>query len=249
MPSRAAFAQCRRAARRKVRPAGGRERAALAFGIVAAVVGHRQPVACLDRRDVRHLLRRDEIAAAYLVAGKSERVGDAVEQAFHHEHPLRTPGAAGRGRRREIGQAQRDFEPIRRQHIGADEIGGGVLRQRKAGRRGGAVVVAQVAADREQLADAVDRCLDVPILLALVIGGGEALAAVLDPFDRAPERQRGRGDRQLLGIERVLWPEAPADVGRDHPYALFRQPERFDQDPFGLVRHLGRIPDCEQIVV
>ena len=117
----------------------------------------------------------------------SDLVGYAIEQPLHHERALRAPGAARRGRRHQIGEAKRDLEPIGRQDIWADEIGGRILRQRKSGRRGGAVVVAEMAADREQPAVAVDRRLQLPILLALVIGGGEAFAAILDPFDRAAQ--------------------------------------------------------------
>ena len=187
----AALLARRLAAGREVRPTGRRQRAALAFGIIAAVVGHRQAVAGRDRRDIGHLLRRDEIAAADLVAAEAKLVGDAIEQPLHHERALRAPGAARRGRRHQIGEAERDLEPIGRQDIWADEIGGRILRQRKSGRRGGAVVVAEMAADREQLALAVDRRFHLPILLALVIGGGETFAAILDPFDRAAQ-QRAR---------------------------------------------------------
>ena len=232
----------------KSRPPGRRQRAALALGIIAAVVGHRQAVAGRDRRDVRHLLRRDEIAPAHLVAAEAKLVGDAIEHALHHEGALRAAGAARRGRRHQIGEAERDLEPIRRQDVGADEIGGRILRQRKAGRRGGAVVVAQMAADREQPAVAVDRRLHLPILLALVIGGGEAFAAILDPFDRTAQQQRGRRDRQLFGIEWILGTEAAADIGRDDANALFRQTQGLDQDPLGLVRHLRAVPDREQLV-
>src|SRR4029077_18995470 len=77
-PEQAARALRRLAPRREVGPAGGRERPALALDIVAAVVGHRQAVAGHDLRDVRQLVRRDEIAAAHLVARETERIGGAV---------------------------------------------------------------------------------------------------------------------------------------------------------------------------
>ena len=105
-----------------------------------------------------------------------------------------------------------------------------------------------MAEDREQFAVAIDRRLHLPVLLALMIGGGEAFAAVLDPFDRAAQHERGRRDRQFLGIERVLGSEAAAHIGRDHPDLLFRQSQRLDQDPFGLVRHLRAVPGREQFV-
>src|SRR5262249_8875511 len=77
----------------------------------------------------------------------------------------------------------RHFEREGRKHVGADEVRGGVLRQRQAGRREGAVVVTEMAAHREKLAVSARRRLDLPVLHALVVGGGEAFSAILDPFD------------------------------------------------------------------
>ena len=65
---RPALAPCRLAALRKRVPVRRRQRAALAFRIIAAVVSHDAAVALLDRRGVGHLLRRNEIAAAHFVA-------------------------------------------------------------------------------------------------------------------------------------------------------------------------------------
>ena len=104
------------------------------------------------------------------------------------------------------------------------------------------------AAHGEQPAVGVDRGFEVPVLLALVIGGGEAFAAVLDPFDRRAEQHGRRRHHQLLRIERVLRPEAAADMGRDHAHLAFRKAERVDDDALGLVRHLGAVPDREQIL-
>ena len=124
----------------------------------------------------------------------------------------------------------------------------GVLRRRQAGRRRRAVVVMHLAAHREQPAVGVDRDFEVPILLALVVGGGEALAAVLDPFDRRAEQHGRRRHHQLLRIERVLRPEAAADMRRDHAHLAFGEAERVDDDALGLVRHLGAVPDREQVL-
>jgi hypothetical protein len=59
--------------------------------------------------------------------------------------------------------------------------------------------------------------------------------------------QACRRDRKLLRVERVLRPEAAADVGRDHPHGILGEAERLDQHTLGLVGHLGRVPDREQI--
>ena len=99
-------------------------------------------------------------------------------------HALRAAGAARRRAGTKLVRQQRDVEPIGRQHVGADHVGGGVVRQRHAIGRAGAVVVAELAAQREHAAVGVDRHLHVPVLVALVIGGDEILAAVLDPFQR-----------------------------------------------------------------
>jgi hypothetical protein len=76
-------------------------------------------------------------------------------------------------------------------------------------------------------------------LVALAAGRDEILAAVLHPFQRAAQQQRGRRQRQLLGIERGLGPEAAAGVGRHHADVLFGQSERLDHDLPRAMRHLG----------
>jgi hypothetical protein len=51
----------------------------------------------------------------------------------------------------------------------------------------------EVSADREQLSLRVGGGLDLPFLHALVVGGGEALAAILDPFDGRSSRIAAAG--------------------------------------------------------
>ena len=104
-----------------------------------------------------------------------------------------------------------------------------------------------LAAHGEHPAVGIGRDLEVPILLALVVGGGEALAAILDPLHRRAEQVGCRRHHQLLRVERVLRPEAAADMRRDHPHLALGKAERVDDDALGLVRHLGAIPDREQL--
>jgi hypothetical protein len=110
------------------------------------------------------------------------------------------------------------------------------------------MVVMHLAAHREHPALGIGRDLEVPILLALVVGGGEALAAVLDPFDRRAEEIGRRRHHQLLRIKRVLRPETAADMRRDHAHLAFREAKRVDDDALGLVRHLRAVPDREQVL-
>ena len=72
-------------------------------------------------------------------------------------------------------------------------------------------------------ASRVDRDLHVPVLVALLLGGEEVLAPVLDPFDRPAQRQRRRGERAVFGIEAALRAEAAADVGRDDAQLVVAQ--------------------------
>ena len=97
---------------------------------------------------------------------KPERRGGAVEQPLHHEGALRAAGAAGRRAGRHIGQARMDVDAIGRQHIGADQIGAGIIGQRDPVGRGGAVIVIERAANAEQPAVAVERRFGLPDLVA-----------------------------------------------------------------------------------
>src|SRR5882757_9166832 len=102
-----------------------------------------------------------------------------------------------------------------------------------------------MAADRAQLAVSVHRDFDIPMLLALVIGGSEGFAAILHPFDGLTD-ETGRGwYDDLFRVEWVLRSEAAADIGRDDTHLMFGQAEHLDKNALGLVRHLGGIPDGE----
>ena len=71
----------------------------------------------------------------------------------------------------------------------------------------------QPAAQAEDLAVAVDRELQVPELVALLVGAEEILAPVLDPFDRAAEHARRGGDARIFRIEAPLGPKPPPTSG------------------------------------
>jgi hypothetical protein len=80
--------------------------------------------------------------------------------------------------------------------------------------------------DADDAAAAVERDLGIVNLAALMGGGEEVLAAVLDPFDRASERHRRPRQQHLLRIEQHdLGAEAAAHERRDHPHLAFAQAE------------------------
>src|SRR3546814_2251856 len=79
------------------------------------------------------------------------------------------------------------------------------------------------AANAADSARPVDGGRGLPILVALLMGGDEMLAPVLDPFDRAAERHRDRRNEDVLGIGLHLRPEAAADVRSDDAHLVRRQ--------------------------
>ena len=108
--------------------------------------------------------------------------------------------------------------------------------------------MAEPAAQRQHAAVGIDRHLHVPVLVALADGGDEILAAVLHPFQRPAQQQRRGRQRQLLGMERRLRPEAAAGVGRHHADALLADAERRHQDLLGAMRRLGVGVDRQRVV-
>ena len=194
----AAFGARARLARGEAGIVDGLERHALTAEKVAAVEGDRRAGAGLERRDIGHLLRRHEIAAPHLRAVEAELVRDAVEQALHRECAFRIAGAAHRHGGDLVGLGHAHVELIGRQHVGTGQRGRGVVRQVDALRRVGAFVVDHLAAHAEEAAVVVEGDVEVPILVALLHGGEEMLAPVLDPFDRPPQQQARRRQRRPL---------------------------------------------------
>ncbi len=103
------------------------------------------------------------------------------------------------------------------------------------------------AAHAEDLRVAVDRDLHVPILVALLLGGEEILAPVLDPFDRPLQRERRGGKRAVFGIEAALRAEAAADVGRDDAQLMIRPVHEIEQHLLVPVRPLRGHVDRQRV--
>ncbi len=73
------------------------------------------------------------------------------------------------------------------------------------------------------------------------------LAAILDPFHRPAELERGGRDDGLLRIEDGLRPEAAADVGRDHADRFEFAAEELGEHAAADMRRLRARPDGQQI--
>ena len=79
-------------------------------------------------------------------------------------------------------------------------------------------------------------------LMAGVRGAGHVLAPALDPLHRPAERHRDDGDQRVLRVSRRFRSEPAAEIGRDHPDLVGRQPERAGEPLLDEVRDLGRVP-------
>ncbi len=83
-------------AARKIVPACGAQDVRLAARIIAAVILHLFAGTRFQRFQIRHLFRRDQIAAAQFGAVEFQLVRQPVDHAFHRERRLRIAGAAHR---------------------------------------------------------------------------------------------------------------------------------------------------------
>lgn len=98
------------------------------------------------------------------------------------------------------------------------------------------------AAHTENLAVGVERDLGVPVLIAFLRGRDEMLAAILDPFDRLVERDRGHRDGGLFRIEHELRPKTAADIRRREAHRRLIASENVREQSGADQRCLCRAP-------
>ena len=190
--------------------------------IVAAVVGHRRAVARLGAGRVGELVLAHEAAAAHLGAVELQFARDAVGEPLQHERGVRPAGAAHRRGRHLVGEDDVERDVDRLERIGPGQRAERRERQDQPVGQIGAVVVQAAAAHAEHAAVVVGRDLEVPDLVALLRGGEEMLAPVLDPFDRAAAACiAASAIASSSGIDAGLRPEPAADLRRDHAHAAF----------------------------
>ena len=140
--------------------------------------------------------------------------GNGIHQPFAHEGALEPAGRAIGAARRLVGQA----DMRRRRDRPARDRAPAAWRRRDrapsprgcAHRRPGRERIS--SSMREDAPVAIDRGADAMLLLARMIGGDQVLAAILDPFHRPPQAQRGDADQHVLGIELAADAEAAADM-------------------------------------
>ena len=225
------------------------EGGALVAREIAAIERDRRAGAGLERKHIRHLFRRHEIAPANLGAIELKLVGDAVEQAFHREGAFRIAGAAHRHGGDLVGLDDTHVELKGRQHVGSGQRRRRVVGKVDALRRVGAFVVDQLAAHGEQAAVVVEGDLEVPILVTLLDSGEKVLAAVFDPLDRPSQQQARCRKRHLFGIHHEFGAEAAADVRRYDAKLVFVEAQHLHQKGAYLVGELRRRPQGKPIVV
>ena len=102
--------------------------------------------------------------------------------------------------------------------------------------------------DREQPPVRIDRRFHVPVLVALLGGGGEVLAPILDPLDRPSEPARRVGDCDVLGIDDEFGAEPAAEIGRADDDPVLVETQCRHQGAQRAVRRLAGQPDRQAVV-
>src|SRR5262249_52702055 len=80
---------------------------------------------------------------------------------------------------------------------------------------------------------------DVPALVALLVGGEEVFAAILDPLDRSPEPAGAHRDGRIFRIDRALGAKPAAHIRRNNAHLVVRQVEQVEETALDAVRALA----------
>ena len=211
------------------------------LGVVARVV--LEP----GRRRVRELLRLDEVLRPEVGRVDAQlvrrRLHQALDQVRRLGHPERAP----------VGDAARGLVRVRadRADVGSRDVVGARADVEEPGLEVGRLgvgeeraVVGEERRAQPRHAAVLERQLAVHVVVAREAGRDQVAEAVLDPLHRPADEQRGRRRDDVARVDRHLVPEASADVGRDDPDLVLREPrhdrEQRAMDVRGLRRHVDR---------
>ena len=202
---------CRLAAGRKTGDVGELQR------LFHVLVERAAVVVAPERRAIRHRARRDDVPAAQLDAVHAELARGVVDEALDDVRRLRPPGAPVRRGGVGVGHHAEDLDVGGRKRVDADERRHVAERRQEIaiGRHVGADVGERAHAEPDEPAVGVERQLGVGDVVARVLVGGNRLAPLAHPLDRAAELARGPQHQAVLGILPALGPERAADVAGD----------------------------------
>ena len=172
-----------------------------------------------------------------------ELVGGRLDQPLDEERGLGDPerAAVGDPAGGLVGVGAVGDHVGRRDVVGAgDDVEQAGLELARLGVGVGVALVGQhVDPQAEHLAVVAQGQLALHVEVAGEPGGDQVAGAVLDPLDRPPDQQRGRGGDHIAGVDRDLVAEAAADVGRDDlDLVLGQAGDQREHRPVG-VRGLG----------
>ena len=220
-----------------------RDRAAQAFGMVAAVE------MLLDHVVERHLLRPHHVAQAELVGLELRLARERIHDDLDGEADAGAGDAAIRQDRALVGGDRGGAAAVGVEDVRPGQQVGDLRGLEPGGDRidrVGAGIDRADAVDRQQLAVARRVAGDGVVVLAAVGVGGEMLAHVLDPAHRMIELHREPRQRDLLAGEHALVAEAAADVGRDHADVAVLEAEAFGEAGLHRMRELRRRDQREE---
>ena len=184
---------------------------------------------------------RDQVAAADLHRVHVQLARRPLHQPLHDHHVLRPAHPAVRAGGRLVGGDGAAAYPVRghlvdRRHLRRRHQRLDPGRERVAGV--GAHVADDVGVEGEDAAVGVERGAHVVALLAGEERGGERVAAVLDPLDRAAQAQRGGRGGDLLAPDHALLPEPATHVRNGDAHLLLVQADAAREHGAHLVRDL-----------
>ena len=215
--------------------------------IITRVIGHRRAVTRFHTGFIGKLVELNEGTATDILARHPQFPRHPIGQTFEHETGIGTPRPAHRRIGHYIGvdHINADLECLER--IGTGERRHRRHRQHHAVGQIGPVVMQAMAAHAEHAALRIGGDFQLPQLVALLGGGHEMLAAILDPFQRTAQMARRQRDRIIFGIDHRFGPEPAADIGGCHPHRGLVHAKAQSQRAPHHVRRLGRTPDIDPV--
>lgn len=111
------------------------------------------------------------------------------------------------------------------------------------------MIMEQLSLDAQEPAIGVERRLHVPFLILLQTIGQKVFVSVLDPLDRRAEDQRCCRYGETFRMKRSLRTKSATDVGGHDADLRFGEAKRRNDNGLAAVRHLGRLPDGQHVLI
>ena len=192
---------------------------------------------------VGHGARGDQVFGAHVDRFASDRARDRIDGELHRKADA-GPGDPSIGREwRLVGRHRIGAATVAAEIVGPRQVAAGLRGFQAGGERPdrvGAGVDQHHRVEAEQAATLIGVGGDLVVVLPRVGAGGQMFAAILDPAERFPPRQREPGEQKLFRLHQGFVAESAADIGRDDAQLLLVDAEAFGEAGPDQMRNLGR---------